>query len=756
MTATLLTLALTGAASLSQVSRPSLLLITIDTLRADRVGAYGHREALTPNLDALAAAGTLYEEAFTHTPVTLPAHATLLTGRLPPEHGVRSNSFYRLPEGETTIAEILRGEGFRTAGFVAGAPLDRRFGLAQGFDTYDDELSPARGGQLMAERDAAAVADAALEWLKGVGDAPFFLWVHFFDPHHPYQPPQSFLSLTGSAYEGEVAFCDQEIGKLVGALKGSGRLSTTLLVATSDHGESLGEHGEATHGIFLYDATLRVPLILSGPGIPRGVRDPRGPVGLVDILPTLLGRLGLAARAGLSGRDLFGQEPSELLYAETYLPRDFYNWSELKAVRSLRMKFVEAPVRELYDLTDDPGETRNLAAERPESVRQLVARMEAWAQSEKENPFQPDSGLLEQLTSLGYVAGGRAAGLTGGPSAGRSDPKAKIGLVVEMDQAIGRLATRDFAAAERKLREILQLDPENSLAAHYLGEVLSELGRDREAIEAYGRAIQAGRDVPYYHYRLGILHERLADYRRAAEEFARVAAVNPEAVAELLKRSQNLLEKGAVDGALAYLEALKKLGVAGVPLDLALAEVLSRKGLSQRALEVLESSLARVPSDPRLLGARGTLLSEAGRAAEAIASFEKALPGFSAPTDSAERLRVLKALGALCGQQGDLSRSERYFEEAATSAPTDFESLANLALARLRAGKVDAGLDPLDRALALHPREVRLLNLRAEIHYRRRELEASRELLRRSLEVDANQPRIIEALAEVEGKLKAR
>ncbi len=756
MTATLLCLALAGVvASSFPVARHSLLLITIDTLRADRVGAYGHREAQTPNLDALAAAGTLYEKAFTHTPVTLPAHATLLTGRLPPEHGVRSNSFYRLPEGETTIAEILRDQGYRTAAFVAGAPLNRRFGLAQGFDTYDDELSPAHGGQLLAERDAAAVADKAREWLKGAGDAPFFLWVHFFDPHHPYQPPPPFLSL-GSPYDGEVAFCDQEIGKLVGALERSGRLSTTLLVATSDHGESLGEHGEATHGIFLYDATLRVPLILSGPGIPRGLRDPRGPVGLVDVLPTLLGRLGLPARAGLSGRDLFGQEPSELLYAETYLPRDFYNWSELKAVRSLRMKFVEAPVRELYDLADDPGETRNLAAERPESVRQLAARMEAWAQAEKENPFQPDSRLLEQLASLGYVGGGHPPGLSEGRPAGRSDPKAKIGLVVEMDQVMGHLASRDFAAAEGKLREILQLDPGNLLAAHYLGEALSQLGRDREAIDAYGRAIQAGRDLPYYHYRLGILHERLADYRRAAGEFARVAAVNPEAVAELLKRSQNLLEKGAVDGALAYLEALKKLGVGGVPLDLALAEVLSRKGLSQRALEVLETWLARAPSEPRLLAARGTLLSEAGRTVEAIASFEKALPGFSASTDSAERLRLLKALAALSGQQGDLSRSERYFEEAAASAPTDFESLANLALARLRAGKVDAALDPLDRALVLRPGEVRLLNLRAEIHYRRGELEASRKLLRRSLEVDANQPRIVEALAEVEGKLKVR
>lgn len=757
MTATLLTLALAAGASFSQASRPSLLLITIDTLRADRVGAYGHREARTPRLDALAAEGALYENAFTHTPVTLPAHATLLTGRLPHEHGVRSNSFYRLPETETTLAEILTDAGYRTAAFVSAAALDRRFGLSQGFELYDDEVRPAQSGQLIAERDAAAVAAKAIDWLGGAaGESPFFLWVHFFDPHHPYQPPEPFRTGVGSSYDGEVAFCDREIGRLLGRLDGSGLRSRTLVVVTSDHGEGLGEHGEATHGIFLYNSTLRVPLILSGPGVPRRARDRRGPVGLVDVLPTVLGRLGVATPAGISGRDLFASEPAGLLYAETYLPRDFYNWSELRAAFSVRLKFIEAPVRELYDLAEDPHEKRNLASERPETVRQLAARIEAWAQAEKENPFEPDARLAEELRSIGYVGGGLPREVTGKRGVDRPDPKAKIGLVSEVDQALTFLAARDFGAAERKLLSIQAVDPQNFLAASYRADALFELGRDREAIGAYRQAIQYGREAPYYHYRIGLLYERLGEYRHAAEELARVAAVNPEAAVELLKRSQHILEKGAVDGALAYMEALKKLGIGGTAVDLALADVLGRKGLGQRALEVLEAALAGAPSDPRLLAARATLLSESGPLAEAIASFEKALAGFSRAADSAQRLRVLKALGALCGQQGELGKAERYFEEAAVAAPQDFESLANLALTRVRAEKADEALAPLGQALAIRPGEVRLLNLKAEIHYRRGELEASRDLLRRSLGVDGNQPRIVEALAEVEAKLKTR
>jgi tetratricopeptide (TPR) repeat protein len=694
------------------------------------------------------------ENAFAHSPVTLPSHATLLTGRLPNEHGVRSNSLYRLTEAETTLAEVLRDAGYKTGAFVAAAVLDHRFGLAQGFEIYDDEIGPRGPEQLIAERPAASVAARAVDWLGGVGESAFFLWVHFFDPHHPYDPPEPLRSrFADSPYDGEISYCDQQIGRLLEALRENGLRENTLVVVCSDHGESLGEHEEPTHGIFIYDATLRVPLILSGPGIPPGVRLEPGPKGLVDVFPTILARLGIESPGMVSGEDLLAGEPRELLYAESYMPRDFYNWSELRAVRTSKFKYIQAPQPELYDLASDPGENRNIVETQPQIAGQLASKLAAWTTSGRETAYEPEPELLAQLRSLGYVGGDLPAEVA--TKGEKPDPKEKIGVVVEFDRAIGLFETRRWNEAEKKLLEILESDPGNFLAEHYLGETRFSLGggREEDAIEAYQRAIDKGRDAPYYRVRLATLHEKLAQYRQAADEYGRAIDLNPEVAIKVLERSRELLDEGAVDAALLYLETLESKGSKGSSMALLSAEAWAQKGQPRKALESIERGLEISPGEPLLLAARGQLLAELGEPEAALSSLEQSVPGLTAAND---KFRALKTMATLSGQKGDLEGAAGYFEQALTIIPTDFEALANLALTRIRAGQSDQALEPLAQALEVRPDEIRLLNLKAEIHFQRGELEESRALLQRSLAIDPDQPRISEALATVLARLKSR
>jgi arylsulfatase A-like enzyme/Tfp pilus assembly protein PilF len=664
----------------------------VDTLRADRLGAYGWEKAETPAIDALARRGTLFEHAFTVAPITLPAHASVLTGRFPSRHGIRGNSFYTLDEAEITLAEVLRASGYRTGAVVGAAVLDRRFGLNRGFDFYDDEMPGGRDG-LIADRSAASVVSRALAWLASVGtESPFFLWVHLFDPHHPYEPPQPLrFRFDGAPYDGEVAYVDGEIQRLLSSLESTGALRDTLIVLTSDHGESLGEHGEDTHGVFLYDATLHVPLIVAGPGVPTAVRRGDGPVSVVDIVPTVVAKLNVRAPDGADGVDLFARARNrrEFVYAETYLPRDFYNWAESHALRSSDTKFVHSPVPELYDLTADPRESRNRAAEAAGVVSRLTrTALEAARGAKKAQRVTLDPELASRLHSLGYVASGGPAFAADDDAGARPDAKARIHLVRRIDQALALKRAGRAADAAARLREILSEDPHNYLAAHTLGDVLFDLQHDADAVAAY-RVAMRGRDVAYYHYRLGVLHERMGQYPAAAQEFGKLVRLTPDAAKEIVERAEARRTRGSRAAARAYLEAL-------------------------------------------------------------AAAFGAA--SASAP-DQVLHVQVLNALGVARGETDDLGLAAEAFTSAARIAPADFDAHANLALTRARQGQAEASLASLARALELRPNETRLLNLAAELRFRRNELDAARELLSRSLAIDPGQPRIVRALRQVNRRL---
>ena len=399
--------------------RPHVLLVTIDTLRADALGCYGRANAATPVLDALAGRGVRFGTAIAPAPLTGPSHASILTGLVPVRHGVRDNGGYVLPEAVPSMAESFHGAGYRTAAFVSGFPLARRFGLARGFDAYDDHFPRGRDARRApyVERDAAATTDAVLRWLDE-GSGPFFAWVHYYDPHAPYEPPEPWATrFAGRPYDGEVAFVDAQLGRLLDRLGAKGIAANSIVLVTADHGESLGEHGEETHGIFVYDATVRVPLVAAGPGLPRGTVS-RTLARLIDVAPTLLDLAGLEALPGTDGRSLrraaAGGGPEEPAYVESLSPLLHLGWSPLHAWRTRRWKLIDAPRAELYDLEADPSERRNVAAEHRDVVDALRRPLQAAMAAQGPSAARAvDAETSERLAALGYLSGATA------PDAGR-------------------------------------------------------------------------------------------------------------------------------------------------------------------------------------------------------------------------------------------------------------------------------------------------------------------------------------------------
>ena len=468
-----------GACTAAPETRPpaSVLLVTIDTLRADRVGVYGDAAARTPRLDALAREGTLFEAAFSPVPLTLPAHATLFTGLLPPQHGVRGNGSFALEPGPPTLAEALKRRGLATAAFVGGFPLARRFGLDRGFDVYDDAMERAPGLHFdFAERRADRVVAAASAWLAGTA-GPVFLWVHLYDPHAPYDPPEGYRG--ADAYRGEVAFADAMLGRLLDAW--DARPGPSVVAVTSDHGEAFGEHGEESHGLFVYDTTLRVPLVLREP-------DRRAPsrvaasVGLADVAATLTALVGAEA---LPGQGLLRPAPeARPLYAETLAPRLDFGWSELRSLREGRYKYIRAPRPELYDVTSDPAEGQNLLDSRPELAARMSAALDAalGRLGDAESRRGPDPEAAERLRALGYVQGpeGRGSG---------ADPKDRLEVARLIARAVGPFETpRELVAA---YREIARRDPQNPLVNFRLADALLREGRASESIQYFRKVVES-------------------------------------------------------------------------------------------------------------------------------------------------------------------------------------------------------------------------------------------------------------------------
>jgi arylsulfatase A-like enzyme len=503
-----------AACSRAQPSPPpqrSVLLVTIDTLRADRVGAYGDARARTPQMDGLARTGVLFERAYTPVPLTLPAHASILTGLLPPQHGVRGNGSFALGPGPRTLAEVLKRRGLATAAFVGAFPLARRFGLDRGFDVYDDAFERAPGLHFeFPERRADRVVDAATAWLARAR-GPVFLWAHLYDPHAPYDPPEAYRG--DDPYRGEIAFADAMLARLFQAW--DARSGPSVVALTADHGEAFGEHGEVSHGLFVYDTTLHVPLLLRADGLPAGRRVPQ-PVGVVDLASTLASLAGAEALPGASLARFLepGRSAEPALYAETLSPRLDFGWSALRSWRQGGFKYVEAPRPELYELDSDPGESSNLAGARPKIVERLEGDLAAASAhlGDAESRRGPDPEATERLRALGYVQG-----LEGRPSG--ADPKDQVEVARLIAQATGPFAgPREVIAV---YSGIARRDPENPLVNFRLADALLRAGRTRESVPVFQKVVAtAPRSAdPYVGLATAYAQlERIDDAKRALEQ----------------------------------------------------------------------------------------------------------------------------------------------------------------------------------------------------------------------------------------------
>jgi arylsulfatase A-like enzyme/thioredoxin-like negative regulator of GroEL len=543
-----------------------VLLVSIDTLRADHLGCYGARDAETPAIDALATEGALFLRAYSPLPMTLPAHATMMTGLQPLAHGLVDNGITSADLGAATLAERLSAGGYDTAAFAAAFVLNRMFGLDRGFALYDD--GPPEETELVGlfrrVADARERVDAAIDWLGRPRQRPFFLWLHLFDVHAPHVAPEPFARRFASdPYSGEVAYVDSQVRRLLEYLKWRGLEGRTLVVLTSDHGESLGEHGEKTHGFFLYDATLRVPLIVRLPGrIPAGRRVEEAAT-LADLSPTILDLLGLPPNPRSHGVALFAAPAARLdraLWAQSDYPLRQYGWARLRSVRRGTWKYIDAPRPELYDLASDPGETRNLAATaggRAREMADLIGRTETTLSRDKPQTErkEPDGDAQARLATLGYLAGGDAA--TRAPTL---DPAEAIKVQEEVDNASSLLAAGGpgLAQAETLFRGLIRRFPRKTSLRINLGRTLEELGREEEAAAVYReaakgaelRSMALGRLV-YLAGKSGRVEEEVAAARDLVESFPRHAA-SRRLLADALARQGQLAEaEAAYRGSLA-------------------------------------------------------------------------------------------------------------------------------------------------------------------------------------------------------------
>ena len=477
-------------------TKQNFLLITIDTLRADRLGCYGSRNPKTPNIDGLAGRGSLFSRAFANTSTTLPSHANILLGTTPNHHGVHENLNFVVSQELLTLAEHLKESGYETGAFVGAYPLDARFGLNQGFDVYDDKYSRVHLVNLSSlERNAEAVIEAALEWLKG-RNSPWFLWVHCWDPHSPYDPPEPFKAeYSDHPYEGEVAYVDLALGKLFGYLEENGLFDSTVVVFTGDHGESLGQHGEETHGFFAYNSSLWIPLIISVPGGAPGRAD--ATVSHIDIFPTVCEALGIKKPSSLQGESLLpalkGQRlPDRPVYFESLYPYYSRGWAPLRGFIFKKNKFIDSPIPELYDLKKDFDELNNLATEKEvvrltSELREIIRRL---TPSQKIDAARPaDRETREKLASLGYVSSAR---LPSKKDFGvRDDVKVLLPYINRIGEAwkLYKQGKKDEGVG--LLKGIIEEREDIDLAYKQLATILQEQGNRDEAITVLERGLGA-------------------------------------------------------------------------------------------------------------------------------------------------------------------------------------------------------------------------------------------------------------------------
>ncbi len=650
---------------------PNLLLITLDTTRVDRLGAYGYEAAQTPHLDSLARDGARFTRAYAHVPLTLPSHASLFTGTFPPEHGIHDNGRNSLGPELTTLAEVFRIHGYRTGAFIAALALDGSFGLDRGFDVYGDDLGqPTEGAPRLLQRRANFVVDEALAWLNA-GDEPFFAWVHFYDPHARYEAPADFAM--DDPYDAELSFMDAQVGRLLGWLNSRQLAQNTLIIAIADHGESLGEHGEATHGSFIYQGTQHIPLLVRGPGVARAGLVCDALVQQADLLPTLLELYGWPRLGQASGSSFAASLRGEPIPENTiYLESDYcalnFGWSTLRGIVHDKWKFIQAPTRELYDLERDPGETDNLAAEHPElvaSLEQKLVERRSGMRVQEAVEASPTSELVAALAGLGYAQGFG----TGAPDEAATglNPIEHIDALELYHEAVGFGHVGEAERMIAPLEEVVRMAPESAGFRAVLGESYLRVGRLDDAIRVLEEALKLDPSYDPAFYHLANAYAQKGELDKAIPLLEAALSFAPTHTRARRELAQLMLQRGDVEAALAQFERASEDDPGSALGWLQVANLRVGLGRWPAAVEALERATALTPNDWGLVNFHAWVLACAPDAAA---------------RDGARAVSLAEAMIAAIGEQ-------------------DPGSLDTLAAAYAEVGRFEQAISSAQRALEL-------------------------------------------------------
>jgi arylsulfatase A-like enzyme/Tfp pilus assembly protein PilF len=663
--------------------RLNLVVVTLDTTRSDRIGAYGAKDVETPAFDRLATEGVLFEQAVSVAPLTLPAHSSMFTGKFPPEHGVRDNGGFFLGPDQLTLAEVLKTRGYRTGAFVAAYVLDHKWGINQGFDTYFDDfdLSKSKNVSLGSiQRPGNEVLDKALPWIAESQGAPFFAWIHLYDAHAPHRPPEPFLSrYKGHPYNGEVAFADSQVARLIAQLQSMGAYERTVILVMGDHGESLGDHGEISHGFFIYNSVTHVPFAIRAPFSLTQRRRVADPVRSVDVMPTALDLLGFPAPKGISGTSLVPlmtgakQELGLDAYSEAMYPLHHYGWSDLRALRSGRYKVIDAPRPELYDVDRDPGEASNLYKERQALADRMITQLRTLEGGfNKTVASMPaadvDPEARQRLAALGYV--GSFVANASDPRTGRADPKDKIELFNRLGAAT-ELATDTDDENEAAFAKVLAL----------LDEVVRE---DPEVIDAW--------------FMLGTQHLRHGDAKKAVEYFKKTLSLKPDYDLAVMNLAQAYRELGDDDAALAGFEHYLMIDPKNPFVRYQIGEIWLDRGDSARAEQEFRQAL---DIDPKVAAAKNALGVIALQKGDAVGAERLIREALAAKPDV--RLAHFN-LALIAEQHSDIRLAEREYVEELKQHPDSFRAAFNLSRLYEQVGDREGQIGALKQSIESNPK----------------------------------------------------
>ncbi|MEW6378136.1 MAG: tetratricopeptide repeat protein [bacterium] len=740
----------TGSGLSRQAKAPqfNIVLISIDTLRADHLGCYGYKGTQTPVIDQLAREGALFSHCLTPSPVTMPAHLSMMTGLYPLSHGVRNNGTFVAAPELVTLAEVLKDQGYQTAAFVGSFVLDRRFGLDQGFDVFDDYMNKDQELTLLLynERKAENVVSEAEKWLKANGsNKPFFLWLHCFDPHAPYEPPKPFADIyKTNLYDGEIAYTDQTLGRLVVSLKEMNLWDQTLLVLTADHGEGLGDHGEKTHAIFIYDSTLHVPLIIRYPKLlPQNVEISQE-VTLLDIFPTVLELAGVEKEMDIHGKSLVGllkngKEDKPIrqeFFCETYYPLYNHGWSPLEGIRTSEWVYIRAPKPELYHMIEDRGQLKNLYTTQQQVADNLDRQMEALkariarVKSQQSKKVAMDQETAQRLRSLGYVAtvheaSGKELATT------YPDPKDMINTLDFLNMGTYYFGKGETEKAIEQFLSVLKVNPNDVFTHFVLGYIYDQTGKTDLAIREFEETLRLDPRYVSAYNDLGTVYNRLGQYDKALEQFRKALEVNPEYAESVENMGVVYFALKDYDQALKYFEQSLQMNPKSHKAYNNIGSVYLAWGDYQKAREYLEKSHQMDPTYIDAYNNLGSVLISLGEFDKAIEKFQGLLKlnpqhlegrvnlasAYIGRGKYDEALRELEiaqkinpnmpkiynCLGTLYVRSEKFAEAIPQFEKTLSLDPNSFEAHYNLGIAYFRLGQLDMAVKEYQEALRLSP-----------------------------------------------------